>query len=72
MMKIGQLENVKHIGLEIHLSTDIETLRKYASILRSMEKDFRMVRFVSKINPGLKLSVPSMDNQTAYMADKIA
>jgi hypothetical protein len=52
IIESGMLQNVRQLGVEIHLNNlmEIDELRKSAKILRSIEK-MGMIRFDSKKNP---------------------
>lgn len=78
IMKTGQLDSVKQMGLEIHnqrhdREPDLNELKEYVQILRTLERDFGMVRFDSKMNAiNMIHPISYMNNQLRSLGYEIA
>ena len=77
LMQTGGLDNVKQFGLEVHIETkfkesNLNKLKGYVQVLRTMERDFGMIRFDSKINPFWTRPYSYMNNRVQSLAYEIA
>ncbi len=77
LMQTGELDNVKQLGLDVHIErkfteSNLNELKGYVEVLRTMERDFGMVRFDSKINPFWTRPFSYMNNKRLSLGYEIA
>lgn len=77
LMQTGEFDNVKQLGLDVHIErkfteSNLNELKGYVQVLRTMERDFGMVRFDSKINPFWTRPFSYMNNRVLSLGYEIA
>ena len=75
LMGTGELTHVRQMGVEIHLpccNSSTAAIQKAAGVLRTLERDFGMVRFDAKHNPWSLVNFTLMGNCEIPFCHEIA